>query len=373
MARLRRAFLLSLTVTVGLTLMLTAGSFGAPAQPPAMPRLVAVPVDEAPVLNGMTVEEIWNRAPAVRVKTESAGRWGAANKSETTVELRAVYTRDSVYFLVRYQDPTYSIDRQRWAFNGQAWALDDQTPEDRGGANTYYEDKMAFLWVINSASVLQKQTFYPSYVDQDDAAKAGYRRPVKAMPRGERLDMWHWKLIRTGFTKPAQFDDQYVDDTLDARAAANAGRKSDAQAPNNAGGYYDNTKQFTVAGRQVRGPRYFIPGKTDFFVITQEMIASGEAREIADTQQLMSFPVGAKFPGVIGRVLTGSRGDITSGHIWNAGAYTLELGRKLVTGDKDNDVAFDDLTKIYYFGVGTFDNTQIQHGVSDLIEFVFRR
>lgn len=42
------------------------------------------------------------------------------------------------------------------------------------------------------------------------------------------------------------------------------------------------------------------------------------------------------------------------------GKWTIEFGRQLVT-DSENDVQFDDLAKIYYFGLAIFDNAQVRH------------
>ncbi len=48
--------------------------------------------------------------------------------------------------------------------------------------------------------------------------------------------MWHWKAVRTGLTE--QFDDQFVDSTIDPVVNKNwGGRKSDHQT---GGGYKDN-------------------------------------------------------------------------------------------------------------------------------------
>ncbi|MBI4279033.1 MAG: hypothetical protein HY660_11305 [Armatimonadetes bacterium] len=361
-------------------LLLVLAALGMPAQPrlagaPAgPPTLVAIPVDQAPMLDGKITEEFWSRAPVLIFKTEGAGKWGAQNSSETTIRVRGVYTKDSIYLLMQWNDPTFSVDRQRWAFEDGRWQLEDQTPLERGGSSTFYEDKMAMMWVMSSPSVVDKGTFYPTYVDEDDSIKYGYRRPVKAMPRGERLDMWHWKLVRSGFTNPPQIDDQYVDETLDARTAANAGRKTDPDDPKKPGGYYDNIKSFTAPdGRTVRGPRFYIPGKNNVYIITQEMIDRGEAKEIASYGQLLEFAAGTRLPGVIGRRFTGSRADITAGWTWKDRVYTLEIGRKLDTGDPQRDVIFSDLSRPYYFGVGIFDNNQIGHAVSDVMRMIFRK
>ena len=343
-------------------LMAAAGAFA------QTDRLVAVPVPYAPVLDGVVSEAFWADAPVYEVETVGAGHWGAANASETTVHLQSVYTPDSVYFLVRWADPTYSIDRQRWVLESGAWARLDQTPLSEGGAATYYEDKFAFLWVMDAASIVADESFWPTYLEPEDAPEAGYDRPIKSMPQGELLDMWHFKYVRTNFSSPAQVDDQFVDDTRDAQAAGNAGRRSDPGE----GGYYSNTKDYTTpAGATMAGPRYYVPGNPNLFILSQDMIDSGAAVEIADYAALMALPEGTRLPGVISRAFTGGRADITAKATWSDGWYTLELGRALDTGTPEVDVIFSDLDVPYFFGVGTFDNSQIAHGVTDLLVFEF--
>lgn len=331
--------------------------------------LQSIKVPYPPLVDGNAAEAFWSEAPVLEFETDGAGHWGAANESETTVQLRSVHTEDSVYFLVRWADPTFSLDRQRWVLQDGTWALQDQTPLREGGARTHYEDKLAFLWVIDATSIVEDESFWPTYFEPEDAPDAGYDRPVKAMPQGELLDMWHFKLVRNNFTTPSQVDDQYVDDTLDAEANRNAGRKGDPGE----GGYYSNVKEYTTPqGETINGPMYYVPGNPDLFILTHDMVERGEAVEIEDYEQLTSFATGTRLPGIIGRPFTGSRGDIRGKDTWSDGWHTLEIGRAFDTGTPDVDVIFDDLSVPYFFGVGTFDNSQIQHGVTDLhaLEFV---
>jgi Ethylbenzene dehydrogenase len=231
---------------------------------------------------------------------------------------------------------------QRWVFDGSKWSKEDQTPLEKGGANTNYEDKIAFMWSINSPTY-EKEGPWALYKDAKEAATAGYQRPVKTAPKGETLDMWHFKLVRTGFTMPGQVDDQFVNDAFDASKAAEAGRTSDPGT----GGYYNNERDFKMAdGTTVKVPKYAMKnGDLNAYILTQEMIDRGDAVEMNDAGKAE----------------------------WKDGKYTLEFGRKLNTGDAEHDVEFTDLGKTYYTGVATFDNTQIRHAVSDLIEFKFRR
>jgi hypothetical protein len=332
------------------------------------PVLESRKVTSAPKVDGV-VDAIWMLAPAVKIETTEAGAPGVANKSETVVSMKSVYTNDTVYFLLQWADPTQSLDYQRWVFDGTKWAQEDITPLAKGGASVNYEDKLAFMWAINAPTFV-KEGPWATYQDMAAAGRAGYDRPVKTAPKGESLDLWHWKYVRGGFSEPNQVDDQFLNDAFDAKAAANAGRTSDAGT----GGYYVNSRDMKLAdGTVVKVPKYGPKnGSTNEFIFTQAMIDNGTYVELTDAQ-VMALPKGAHIPSQIGRAFTGSRGDITATAKWANGQYTFEIARKLDTGDKERDVIFNDLSKTYYFGIATFDNTQIQHAVSDLIEFKFRK
>ena len=106
-----------------------------------------MPVDEAPVLDGMADDSVWADAPEIVVPVEDGANMGS---SEVTV--KSVYDGDMVYFLVSWADPTESFMRSPWVKQDDgSWAkLKD--PDDMGGDNNvYYEDKMAMIWDIGES------------------------------------------------------------------------------------------------------------------------------------------------------------------------------------------------------------------------------
>ncbi|WP_277422663.1 ethylbenzene dehydrogenase-related protein [Photobacterium sanguinicancri] len=71
-----------------------------------------------------------------------------------------------------------------------------------------------------------------------------------------------------------------------------------------------------------------------------------------------------RIPGLTGKPFVGSRGDVEVAARWNEGVWVLEMKRKLVTTGENSetqDVQFNDLTKVYPFGIAVFDNSQINH------------
>jgi hypothetical protein len=300
--------------------------------------LVAKKVATAPTLDGV-MEDAWKAAGPLTVKVI-----GGRNLSggSTEVSLRAVYTADMVYFLVQYKDSTESLRRSPWVKQADGSWQKLKDPNDKGGDNNlYYEDKMAVIWNINSPAFEQRGCF--------SACHAGEGKPFGnkyTANAGERLDMWHWKGVRTGTI--GQIDDQYVDNTrYDKEKSPNAGRKND---PKTGGGYVDNVSD------DKKGPKFALKGNTP---AAPYWIVDSEKEALDDSK----YKAGAEVPGIIVAPFTGDRGDIAAKHTYKDGVRTIEIARKLVTGS-EFDVQFDDLKKDYAFGVSVFDNAQVRHAYS---------
>jgi hypothetical protein len=223
-------------------------------------------------------------------------------------------------------------------------------PNDKGGDNNlYYEDKMALIWNISSPAFEQKGCL--------SACHTGEGKPYgnKYTPSaGERLDMWHWKGVRTG--PVGQIDDQYVDGTrYDKEKEPNAGRKSD---PKTGGGYTDNVAD------DKKGPKFGLGGNRPappYWIVDAEKTALDDPK----------YKTNDEVPGILVAPFTGDRGDIAARDTWKDGVRTVEIARKLVTGS-DYDVQFADPKKGYPFGISVFDNAQVRHAyVPGVLRLVF--
>src|SRR3990172_1835154 len=82
------------------------------------------------------------------------------------------------------------------------------------------------------------------------------------------------------------------------------------------------------------------------------------------------YNAGDEIAGIIVRLPTGDRADVAGKAVYIDGNWTMEYGRKLVTGSQF-DVQFSDLRKEYLFGTAVFDNAQTRHsydnGASTLV------
>lgn len=312
--------------------------------------LTAVPVEEAPTLDGVADEAVWADAPQVEIPVRRG-----ANNGETTIILRSVYTEDMVYFVATWEDPTQSFLRSPWEMQADGTWIQLQDPEDLGGDNNlWYEDKLAFIWEINNT--------VPEFAE--DGCFVACHRSDEGDPKpygnkffeeeGQLADIWHWKSVRNLF----QVDDQYLDSTQYSADTPEAGRHSD---PKESGGYTNNVTEDGTAPA-------FMPAGDDFprdgspgFILESEAVPFDPS----------IFEPGDRLPGIVISEIVGDRGDIAAGWVWQDGVWTLEFGRGLVTGS-EFDVQFDDLGATYFFGVAAFDNAQVRHAFHrDAIAFMF--
>jgi hypothetical protein len=308
-----------------------------PAQTPS--ELASVPADQAPTLDGVADEALWADAMAVDIPVA-----GGANTAATTVTVKSVYSGDMVYFLATWPDPTESFLRAPWEMQADGSWKQLKDPNDRGGDNNvWYEDKLAIIWPI-SDTIPNYETlgcFTACHAGENADAKP-YGNKYTA-EEGQMGDIWHWKSVRS----LNQADDQYVDSTRYSTATVEAGRHGD---PKESGGYVDNK---TEDGKLPA----FMPSGADF-------PKDGSPGYILDSEKVpfdaAVFKAGDRLPGIVKSEFVGDRGDIAAGWKWADGVWTLELGRKLVTGSQ-YDVQFDDLTATYHFGVAVFDNAQVRH------------
>ena len=318
----------------------------ASSEAPVAPNvLVAARVTTAPVLDGNANDAAWAAARPIKVAL-SGGVNFAGGKGETTATLRAVYTGDTVYFLVQYDDPTDSVRRGPYQKQSDGSWKKLKDPNDKGGDdNVYYEDKWAMIWNINNSIVNfdKKGCAVACHVGEGKPFGNKY-----LATEGQLGDIWHMKSQRTA--PLGKVDDQYLDHTrYDAKTAPNAGRNSDPGGP--------EYRAFDLVG-----------GKPQFMNKDGKAANAGGTYYIVDGNQLpfddSRFKPGDEVASFLIFPLKGDRADINVAVRWANGVHTSEVSRKLVTGSK-YDVQFSDLSIQYGFGFAAFDNAQVQHATSD--------
>lgn len=328
---------LEYSIVIGLAIWISFGIVGAAG------TLNSVKVTAVPVIDGEP-ESIWDQAGVMTVNVA-----GGANSGAHTVTLKSVYTDDSIYFLAQWDDTTESLRRLPWQKQSDGTWKQLATPNVKeGGENTYYEDKFAQIWNINMPAFDSSGCFSTCHAGENPDEK-DFGNKYAANP-GEMADIWHMKIVRTNPT--GYVDDQYLDSTrFNKTGAADAGRHSDpggSPYSNNINAA-SNAPNYTSADQPA--PPYWI--------------LDDQKQPFADT-----YTTDDEIAGIIVKPPTGDRADIKGKAVYADGKWTLEYGRKLVTGSQ-YDVQFSDMTKEYSFGTAIFDNAQTRHsyetGVSKLV------
>jgi len=331
--------------------LLAAGGFAASAS--AADTVTAVRVDKAPSLAAGATDPAWSKAKALNVPLSGGAHFKNGN---TTASLKAVYSGDTLYMLVQYDDPTESV--RRFPFQKQpdgSWKkLVD--PNDKGGDdNMYYEDKFAIIWNIGNSIKGFGQLGCMAACHAGEPGKPFGNKYTAS--EGEVGDIWHMKSIRTGYI--GQVDDQFLDHTrFDPQKSPEAGRKSD---PKTGGGYSDiklvNGKPEFMHKSAVAANK---PGGT-YYLREEDKVPFDDSK----------FKPGDELASVLVAPFTGDRGEIPAAIKWAKGKWTTVLSRKLVTGSK-YDVQFDNLDSVYEFGFAAFDNAQVRHAMgSDVLKLQF--
>ncbi|MEH6649686.1 MAG: ethylbenzene dehydrogenase-related protein [Motiliproteus sp.] len=303
-------------------------------------------------LDGLA-EEAWDKASALTVKLNNLP-YKPANYNgmkETSVTIKSLYDDQHVYFLMQYADPTMSLKRYPWEKQADGSWKQLKDKDKTGHDNVYYEDKVGIFWEVKARGFAKKGCDVACHMQDDNGKIAGIDQSGKAPGRkytrkeGETIDMWHWKSVR--MNPLGLIDDQFVDHVKDPKVNKNWGRHGDSKT---GGGYVNNTNDAKTA-----------PG---FMNRTQDGLNDYTVTPSQKTAFVDTFNTGDMVPGIMSTPFTGSRGDIWATGVWKDGQWTIEIKRKLVTtGDKSalQDVQFNDLKKVYHFGVSVFDNSQINH------------
>lgn len=359
-----------LLVGIGTATMVAAGLVSADWI--SRDTLVVGRVNAAPKLDGVLDDDVWLRAPAVRVHTQQGANLGGSG--ESTVEVRAVHDGQKVYFAFKWSDPTRSLRRLPLMKKEDGWHL-LHDGADIADVNTFYEDKFAALFADKPYFGGAGSTgFGPNPVAGKPAPL--HARGLHYTTDGAFMDMWQWKASRGGHL--GQVDDQYFGPPREATEAERAGR-----ARYQAGYWNDPGRAFYSYNYKGEPPGGF-RGPVQIPRLPKDWKATTAALGKFDLNPNSSDPEGARWwmtesetvpysaehdatipagtviPGVliVGNY-EGDRADILGVARWKEGFWTLETSRNLKTGSRfDKDfIAGHDL----YMWVAVFDHTQTRH------------
>lgn len=315
----------------------------------------AVKVAAAPTLDADAADGVWKTAPATAVKAIKGVNF-KDNSGETTGTIQAAYDAKSIYLRVVYDDPTLSMRHSPFVKQADGTWQKLKDPDDKGGDNTkFYEDKLAFIWNIDHSIFGFDEKFgCQTACHAGDPGKPYGNKYTEE--ENELGDVWHMKYVRTASV--GQADNQYVDSTrYDKEKAPEAGRKSDAKT----GGGYENIK--LVDGKPAFMSKDAKPANKGgtYWLKAEDKVPFDDSK----------FAPGDELASIIVSPFTGDRGVVNASAKWANGKWTVIIERPLVTTSKF-DVQFNDLTKIYGFGVAMFDSAQVRHAqVREPLHLIF--
>jgi len=306
--------------------------------------VAAVKAAAAPKLDGVADDAAWKAAPVVKFDAVKGVNF-KGNKGNTSGTVQIAYTADTLYMLITYDDPTFSIKHSPYVkkADGKWEMLKD--PADKGGDNNKVnEDKLSVMWNIDDSIFGFTDKFSCTSVCHGGEKGKAYGNKYSEEPE-EAADLWVMRYVQGGAI--GMGDDLHVDNTkFDPAKSPDAGRKGD---PSSGGGFEEI--------RLVNGKPEFMSkdakpankGGT-YWVKAEDKTAFADAK----------FKVGDEVASVAVAPFKGDRGDVAVGAKWEKGKWTVEFARKLKTGSKF-DIDLSDPSKSYAFGIGLFDGAQVRH------------
>lgn len=249
---------------------------------------------------------------------------------EVKVSMKAVYTSDDIFFLFRWPDPTRSITKKAWRFDGTNWTHLEGD-----------EDRLALIFEITRIDGFASRGCAVICHSPPDVPRKDWRLATR--DPSEKADLWHWKAARSD---PYHFaDDGWL--TVAGNPSGSyrtTGRRSDIGK----GGDVSNEREDKSGPMYVQDPSKK-PLEPGFLLFEDAVAVSPDAVFSAGDRLTYRMPCKP----------TQSRADIKAGARYANGEWTLMLSRKLKTGWPD-DVQFN-IRKDYSFALALFDDSGDDH------------
>jgi hypothetical protein len=263
------------------------------------------------------------------VQAPVAGRLEMADVKEI-VATRALYTDSELYFLLSWADPTRSVTKESWQFDGEKWV------HLKGD-----EDRVALLFEIDRINLFSSKSCAVVCHSPADLPRSQWKLATRTP--AEKGDLWHWKAARSAPYRHA--DDGWL--TMAGNPSGSyreTGRRNDA-------GSGGDVKNETPDGSR---PLYMQdparqPSAPGFLLM----------EEAVPITNYSIFKAGAVIPYRLPVKPGGSRFDVKAESRHADGRWTVMLHRKFNTGQED-DVVFDP-RKRFSFAIAVFDDTGGDH------------
>ncbi len=314
-------------LAIMLVVALIVGGFIVVSNQPIQAHTLVVTANYVEIAPKGIDDPIWSKANAVQLLVEGREKSIGGNG---TVTARAIYSDDNLYFLFKWKDPTRSVIKQSWEFDGEKWN------HLKGN-----EDRIALLFEITRIDKFATRGCAVTCHSPADMPRDKWKFATKTAV--EKGDLWHWKAARS-----APYN--YADDAWLTLAGNPTGsyRETGRRKDTGAGG---DVKNQTIDGlrplyMQIPNKKPSVPG----FLLMDEAIKITDY-SIFKTGDIISYRLPIK--------PSGSRYDVKAISRYVDGGWMVMLYRKLNTGHED-DVIFNPI-KSYSFALAVFDNSGSDH------------
>ncbi|MCF6307080.1 MAG: ethylbenzene dehydrogenase-related protein [Flavobacteriaceae bacterium] len=299
--------------------------------------------------------------------------------------LRGGHDGEYLYLLFEWEDNNDSKDRQSWFFNPvtSKWAGENKYANHLN--DKFYEDKFGFIFPIKVdgsypqgfAGGTCTVTCHTNLSDPQLGQKTTRHYMANS---GELTDLWHWKRDRNALSQSV--DDGFIQYEEDEGMASANGRKSDEGIKMYA------TSSFTDEVTGLKGPKYVIKDRENYYWITDTEISNGTAKTVVGVgvdgiltledgetinpnDDLTAYSQGfgpKRFPSIYinpGGAGNDFRSDtqVRAKHVGTG--WQIEIKRKLNSGDPTDAIFVigDEIP----FGLSIFNNAAIAHGMSNFL------
>lgn len=351
------AALLALLSILGVGLVAARGGEIPPPRRTSYLELVASRTLRKPVIDG-EMDKVWEKAAPLSVKAFPIKKFG--NRRIMEVELRALYTFRQFFLLARWRDPTQSLEYKPWVFDGEEWHEEREIADDAFAVNWNAGSRLFPLIGCRALCHLS------SYPEIDGLAP----HDMWTEKAGMTVDHWEWRAAETAPFKWVK-DGRISHIDFERFVEERPGEKPIGRSPDGLDRSPD-IFEFNLDPVTEDRPMY-APNPQAGGDLHAPYIRVTGPDSLAPVEEI-AFKAGDRVAGILlpPEVPPDMRGHVEGVGRYAGGVWTLELKRRLRTGDADDVQFHPGRGAEQFFGIAVFD-ASVYHNFSDVIRLVFRR
>ncbi|MCX6154657.1 MAG: choice-of-anchor D domain-containing protein [Candidatus Kapabacteria bacterium] len=300
----------------------------------------------APALDGIDNDACWASATEVKVnlyEIEST----INDKRIFPASVRSVHTKDSIYFIVKIDDPSMDDIPNKFTFTGGDPKLESNWKLDTNG-----QDGISFVFPISANVVGEGSKKFADFGCFTSCHTAVYTNNYEGgfFPYLGKTDIWVWQ---AGLTNPLGYADDHNANGNDISSNPSIRTGDIPGRPFSTNNFMVNGKKLPIslaAGDNGNLNKRYIWDDTSEPFTGQNNPLTGKPFAVGD------FVSGWKLQGQDN--MFNQRSDVRAKGVWANGVWTVEFARALATENVDGgDVVFQS-GKDYPFSIAFFDNVR---------------